>query len=134
MNYQDQILKTIQDITKHPELTKQELHAVIVTLYKDGDLHRQKPKAYISKSVYYELYDLIMDWDRFPSGITLFNKALDKFHEYQREQRRKQMAEYEDDINSIDYPEDIDVEVNPESDMNSVSDILLNNDEVSFIN
>lgn len=128
--YQDKILKTIQDITDHPELTKQELHAVIVTLYKDGDLKHKKPKAYISKSVFEELYDLIMDWDRFPTGTTLFNDALKKFHEYQKEQRRQQMAEFEDDI---DFPEDITVEINPEEDMDSISDILLKNDDVTYI-
>lgn len=132
--YQDKILKTIQDITDHPELTKQELHAVIVTLYKDGELYHKKPKEYISKSVFEELYNLLMDWDRFPTGLTLFNNALKKFHDYQREQRKKQMAEYEDDFNEIDFPEDITIDINPEEDMNSISDMLLKNDEVSYIN
>ena len=132
--YQDRILKTIQDITDHPELTKQELHAVIVTLYKDGEIYHKKPKEYISKAVFEDLYNLIMDWDRFPSGISLFNDALNKFHEYQKEQRRKQMAKYEEDIKDIDFPEDITIETNPENDMDSVSNILLRNDEVSYIN
>ena len=132
--YQDKILKTIQDITDHPELTKQELHAVIITLYKDGEIYHKKPKEYISKAVFEELYNLIMDWDRFPTGIKLFNDALNKFHEYQKEQRRKQMAKYEEDIRDIDFPEDITIETNPENDMDSVSNMLLQNDEVSYIN
>lgn len=128
MNYQDQILDDIRYITKNPQLTKQELHAVIHSLINDNQLYTVKPKEYISKKTHNDLIRFLLDADKFITGVSVFNDYLKKAQEY----RYKNSIAYKEQLRKDAERIDKECQYNPEEDMSAMSKELLKNDEVFY--
>ena len=128
MSYQDQILDDIRQITECPQLSKQDLYAVIHDLIDRGELRTIKPQKYISKKTYCDLRRFLLDGDTFVSGISIFKDYLKKVQEY----RYKNSRAYKDAVQKESDRIDRECRYNPEEDMSAMSKELLKNDEVFY--
>lgn len=128
MSYQDYILDDIRQITECPQLSKQELYAVIHDLIDRGELRTIKPQKYISKKTYCDLRRFLLDGDTFVSGISIFKDYLKKV----QDSSFKNSKTYKEQIRKEAELIDKECEYNPEEDMSAMSIQLLKDDDVFY--